>query len=78
MPMTIQVTGLASRAAVKLHTEPISGASAPFANRNPALSILEADAAGDRDHGARHGEEAADRQHDEHDDLDELLVLLYP
>ena len=45
MPMTIQVTGLASRAAVKLHTEPISGASAPFANRNPALSILKAETA---------------------------------
>ena len=42
MPITIQVTGLASKAAVKLHTLEISGARAPFANTNPAFKILKA------------------------------------
>ncbi|MPN10910.1 hypothetical protein SDC9_158207 [bioreactor metagenome] len=42
MPMTTHVTGLASRAAVKLHTEPMSGVRAPFTSRNPALIALKA------------------------------------
>ena len=42
MPITIQVMGFARSAAVKLHTDDISGSSAPFANRNPALSSLNA------------------------------------
>ncbi|SCJ12923.1 Uncharacterised protein [uncultured Clostridium sp.] len=40
MPITIQVTGFARSAAVKLHTLDMSGVSAPFANRNPALRSL--------------------------------------
>ena len=42
MPMTTHVTGLASSAAVKLHTEDMSGVSAPRASAKPPLSILNA------------------------------------
>ena len=41
MPMTTHVTGLASSAAVKLHTEDMSGVSAPRASAKPPLSIRE-------------------------------------
>ena len=45
MPMTIHVTGFASKADVKLHTDVMSGVSAPFTNTNPAFSILKAEIA---------------------------------
>ena len=40
IPITTQVTGFARRADVKPQTLDMSGVSAPFATRNPALSIL--------------------------------------
>ena len=39
MPLTTHVTGLASSAAVKLHTEDMSGVSAPRASAKPPLSM---------------------------------------
>lgn len=41
MPITIHVTGFASSAAVKLHTEPMSGVNAPFA-KETSLEHFEA------------------------------------
>ena len=45
MPITTHVTGFASKAAVKLQTDDISGVNAPFTKTKPALSILKAEIA---------------------------------